>query len=168
MGGRGEVDMRNRGGGEAAEGAGGGGGGETDAGKGETGGGEMDGVAACSDIAGVRAGSGAALAASPLEAGPSQAPPQKPEWTTKGVHCGLGIVIPEKNCMQCIMQESLCLWDPEGHARSCQLCRQLKKPCRRFEEPSEKGKRRVEDCCGFPLYFIIYAPYQTLSLESHC
>ena len=23
-------------------------------------------------------------------------------------------------------------------------------------------------CCGFPLYFIIYAPYQTPSLESHC
>ena len=23
-------------------------------------------------------------------------------------------------------------------------------------------------CCGFPLYFIIYAPYQTPALESHC
>ena len=28
---------------------------------------------------------------------------------------------------------------------SCQLCQQLKKPCQRFEGPSEKGKQRVED-----------------------
>ena len=87
----------------------------------------------------------AALAASLLEAGPSQAPPQKPEWTAKGVHHGLGIIIPEKNCVWCVVWELLCLWDPEGHARSCQLCQQLKKPCRRFEELSEKGKWRVED-----------------------
>ena len=26
----------------------------------------------------------------------------------------------------------------------------------------------MDDCCGFPLYFIIYAPYQTPALESHC
>ena len=26
----------------------------------------------------------------------------------------------------------------------------------------------MKDCCGFPLYFIIYAPYQTPALESHC
>ena len=39
----------------------------------------------------------------------------------------------------------MCRWDPEGHARSCQLCQQLKKPCRRFEEPTEKEKRRAED-----------------------
>ena len=86
-----------------------------------------------------------ALAASPPEAGPSRAPPQKPEWTTKGMHHGPGIVIPEKNCARCVVRVSLCLWDPEGHAWSCQLCRQLKKPCRRFKELGEKGKRRVED-----------------------
>ena len=28
---------------------------------------------------------------------------------------------------------------------SCQLCQQLKKPCWRFEELTEKGKQRVED-----------------------
>ena len=36
------------------------------------------------------------------------------------------------------MWESLCWWDPEGCARSCQLCR-------RFKEPMEKGKWRAED-----------------------
>ena len=87
----------------------------------------------------------AALVALLPEAGPSWAPPQKLEWTAKGAHRGLGIVIPEKNCMWCVVWESLCLWDPEGHTQSCQLCRQLKKPCRRFEEPSEKGKWRAED-----------------------
>ena len=85
------------------------------------------------------------LAASPPEAGPSWPPPQKPERTTKGVHQGLGIVIPEKNCAWCVAWELLCQWDLEGCAQSCQLCRQLKKPCRRFEEPTEKGKWRVED-----------------------
>ena len=79
--------------------------------------------------------------ASPPEAGPSWAPPQKPERTAKGVHWGPGIVIPEKNCAR----ESLCQWDLEGCTRSCQLCRQLKKPCRRFKGLTEKGKRRVED-----------------------
>ena len=54
MGRGGEVDVRNQGGGEAAEGAGGGRGGETDAGKGETGGGETGRTAARSDVAGVR------------------------------------------------------------------------------------------------------------------
>ena len=93
-GGGGEVDVRNRGGGEAVEGAGGGRGGETDVGKGETGGGEMGRAAAHSDVAGVGEGSGA-------EAGPSRAPPQKPEQTTKVVHHGPGIIIPEKNCMWC-------------------------------------------------------------------
>ena len=87
----------------------------------------------------------ATLAASPPEAGPSQAPPQKPERTTKGAHWGLGTIIPEKNCAWCVAWESLCQWDLEGHAQSCQLCRQLKKPCRRFEEPTEKGKQRAED-----------------------
>ena len=86
-----------------------------------------------------------ALAALPPEAGPSQAPPRKPERTVKGAHWGPGIVIPEKSCTWCVALESLCWWDPEGHARSCQLCRQLKKPCRRFEEPTEKGKQRAED-----------------------
>ena len=81
--------------------------------------------------------------ASPPEAGLSRAPPQKPERTVKGVHCGPGIVIPEKNCMR--VRVSLCLWDPEGHAQSCQHSWQLKKPCRRFKEPSEKGKWRAED-----------------------
>ena len=63
----------------------------------------------------------AALAASPPEAGPSQAP-QQPERTVKGVHRGPGIVIPEKNCARCVAQESLCQWDLEECARSCQLC----------------------------------------------
>ena len=84
-----------------------------------------------------------ALAASPP--GLSRAPPQKPEQTAKGAHQGLGIIIPEKNCTWCVGWESLCQWDLEGHAQSCQLCQQLKKPCRRFEELTEKGKRRVED-----------------------
>ena len=87
----------------------------------------------------------AALAASLPEAGPSQAPPQKPERTVKGVDQGPGIIILEKNCVHCVMQETLCWWDPEGRAQSCKLCQQLKKPCQRFEEPSEKGKRRAED-----------------------
>ena len=63
----------------------------------------------------------------------------------KGADQGSGIIIPEKNCMRCIARETLCWWDPEGHAQSCKLCQQLKKPCRRFEEPSEKGKWRAED-----------------------
>ena len=87
----------------------------------------------------------AALAASLPEAGPSQAPPQKPERTTKGADQGPGIIIPEKNCAHCIVQETLCRWDLEGCAWSCKLCRQLKKPCQRFEELKEKGKWRVED-----------------------
>ena len=65
----------------------------------------------------------AALAASPPEAGLSRAPPQKPERTAKGVDQGLGIVIPEKNCARCVARVVLCRWDPEGHARSCRLCR---------------------------------------------
>ena len=48
------------------------------------------------------------------EAGPSQAPPQKPERNMKGVDWGPGIIIPEKNCTCCIMHESLCWWDPNG------------------------------------------------------
>ena len=87
----------------------------------------------------------AALAASPPEAGPSRAPPQKSERTAKGVDQGLGIVIPEKNCVHCVTREVLCRWDLEGCAQSCKLCRQLKKPCWRFEELSEKGKQRAED-----------------------
>ena len=87
----------------------------------------------------------AALAVSPPEAGPSQAPPQKPERTAKGADQGPGIVIPEKNCVCCVVWEILCRWDPEGCARSCKLCCQLKKPCRRFKEPMEKGKWRAED-----------------------
>ena len=145
MGGGGETDTRNQGGGEAAEGSGGGRGGETDAGKGEAGGGETGGTVVRSNIAWVGEGGGAALVASPPEAGPSRAPPQKPKWTAKGAHWGPGIVIPEKNCTQCITQELLCWWDLEGHTQSCQLCRQLKKPCRRFKGLTEKGKRRVED-----------------------
>ena len=68
------------------------------------------------------------LAALPPDVGPSQAPPQKLERTAKGAHRGLGIVIPEKNCTWCVAWELLCWWDPEGRARSCQLCHQLKKP----------------------------------------
>ena len=50
----------------------------------------------------------ALLVVSPPEAGPSWAPPQKPEQTAKGAHRGLGIVIPEKNCTWCVAQELLC------------------------------------------------------------
>ena len=64
----------------------------------------------------------AALVASPPEAGLSWAPPQKPEQTMKGADRRPGIVIPEKNCTHCVMRETLCWWDPEGHARSCRLC----------------------------------------------
>ena len=81
-----------------------------------------------------------ALAVSPPEAGQSWAPPQKPERTVKGAERGLGIVIPEKNCMRCVAWEALCLWGLEGRTWSCRLCQQLKKPCWRFEEPTEKGK----------------------------
>ena len=42
------------------------------------------------------------------------------------------------------MRETLCQWDLEGHAWSCKLCQKLKKPCQRFEEAMEKGKRRAE------------------------
>ena len=87
----------------------------------------------------------AALVASPPEAGPSRAPPQELERTTKGADQGPGIIIPEKNCMRCVAQEMLCQWYLEGCAQSCKLCQQLKKPCRRFEELSEKGKQRAED-----------------------
>ena len=83
--------------------------------------------------------------ASPPEAGPSWAPPQKPERTAKRADWGLGIIIPEKNSTRCVMWESLCQWDLEGCARSCQLCQQLKKPCQRFKELMEKGKWRAED-----------------------
>ena len=62
------------------------------------------------------------LVALPPEAGLSRAPPQKLERTAKGADQGLGIVIPEKNCTQCVARESLCWWDPEGHTWSCQLC----------------------------------------------
>ena len=59
------------------------------------------------------------LAVTPTEAGLSQAPPQKPERTTKGADQGPGIVIPEKNCTRCVAWEMLCLWDPEGRTQSC-------------------------------------------------
>ena len=66
-------------------------------------------------------------------------------WEIEEVDQGPGIVIPKKNCMRCVMWETLCLWDLEGCTRSCRLCRQLKKLCRRFEGPSEKGNWRAED-----------------------
>ena len=83
--------------------------------------------------------------ASPPEAGLSRAPPQKPDRTAKGVDQGPGIIILEKNWAHCVMWETLCWWDLEGHAQSCKLCQQMKKPCWRFEELMEKGKRRAED-----------------------
>ena len=55
----------------------------------------------------------------PPEAGLSQEPPQKPERTAKGADQGPGIIIPEKNCMWCVTQETLCQWYPEGHTWSC-------------------------------------------------
>ena len=93
-----EADAGNQGGREEAEGAQGGGAGAIDAGERETGGGEEGGATAHSNTAWVREGSGVALEASLPEAGPSLAPPQKPEQTTKGVDWGPGIVILEKNC----------------------------------------------------------------------
>ena len=107
-------------------------------------GGKQGRAMAHSSTAWVGEGGGEALAVLPPEAGPSQASPRKPEQTVKGVHWGPGIVIPEKNCMRCVAWELLCRWDPEGRAQSCQLCRQLKKPCRGFEELTEKGKQRME------------------------
>ena len=92
----------------------------------------------CRGTVWVGEGGGVALAVSPPEAGPSWAPPQKPEQTVKGANRGPGIIIPEKNCTWCVTWESLCQWDPEGYAQSCQLCQ-------RFEELTEKGKRRAED-----------------------
>ena len=85
-----------------------------------------------------------ALAASPPEASLSQAPPQKLERTAKGVDQGPGIIIQEKNCACCITWEMLCQWDLEGCTQSCKLCQQLKKPCWRFKESTEKGKQRGE------------------------
>ena len=70
----------------------------------------------------VREGGRVALVALLPEAGLSRAPPQKPKRTAKGADHGPGVVIPEKNCTWCIMWESLCLWDLDGHAQSCQLC----------------------------------------------
>ena len=61
----------------------------------------------------------AALVASPPEAGLSRAPPQKPERTVKGANHVPGIIIPEKNCAQCIAQELLCQWDLDGRTWSC-------------------------------------------------
>ena len=39
---------------------------------------------------------------------------------------------------------------------------------RQNESNDRSQSHSVHHCCGFPLYFIIYAPYQTPSLESHC
>ena len=55
----------------------------------------------------------------PPEAGPSRVPPQKPKHTAEGADLPPGVIIPEKNCMRCIVWESLCLWDPDGHVWSC-------------------------------------------------
>ena len=61
----------------------------------------------------------AALAALPPEAGPSRALPWKHAHTGKGADLPLGVVIPKKNCTWCVTQESLCLWDLDGHVWSC-------------------------------------------------
>ena len=79
------------------------------------------------------------------EAGLSRAPPWKPERSMKGADCHLGIVIPKKNCTQCVMWESLCCWDLDRHVWSCQLRQQLKKPCRRFKGMMAEGKWKAED-----------------------
>ena len=71
-----------------------------------------------------------ALAApSPPKAGPSRTPLGQPERSVRGTKHKLGIVIPEKNCAWCVARQTLSLWKPAGHAQSCQLCQQLKKPC---------------------------------------
>ena len=81
----------------------------------------------------------------PPEAGPSRTPLGQSERSARGAKHEPGIVIPEKNCAQCIARQTLCLWKPARRAQSCQLCWQLKKPCRRFEETVVEGKRKVED-----------------------
>ena len=80
---------------------------------------------------------------SPPEAGQIRAPPRQPERTMKGANHGLGIIIP-KNCAQCIVWGSDYLWEPVGKTQSCQLCQQLKKPCRCLEEPMMERKWRAE------------------------
>ena len=84
------------------------------------------------------------MAPSPPEAGPSRMPLGKPERSTRGAEHEPGIVIPEKNCAWCIARQTLCLWKLARHAWSCQLCRQLKKPCQRFKEMVVEGKQKAE------------------------
>ena len=86
----------------------------------------------------------ALVAPSPPEAGLSRAPPGQPERSARGVDHEPGIVIPEKNCTWCVARQMLCLWKLARRARSCQLCWQLKNPCRRFEEMVAEGKWRAE------------------------
>ena len=81
----------------------------------------------------------AVLVTSPPEAGPSQAPPQKPEWTAKGVDWGPGIVIPEKNCAQCIAVPV----GPRGTYMELLTMSTTQKTM--FEVLLEKGKWRAED-----------------------
>ena len=78
----------------------------------------------------------AALAAPLPKAGLSRAPPRQPERSMKGANHGPGIIIPEKNCAW----KSLCLWELDQHTWSCQLCQQLKKPCRKFRGFTMEGK----------------------------
>ena len=83
-------------------------------------------------------------APSPPKAGPSRAPLGQPERSARGVDHEPGIVIPKKNCIRCIARQTPCLWKLAGHAWSCQLCWQLKKPCQRFKEMVAEGKQRAE------------------------
>ena len=84
------------------------------------------------------------MAPSPPKAGLSRAPSRQPEKSMKGADHGPGVIIPEKNCTQCVVQEELCHWEPTGCTWSCRLCQQLKKLCWQFEETVTEGKWRVE------------------------
>ena len=88
-----------------------------------------------------------ALEASLPQASPSRTTTGKMGQMTGWVKQGPGIVILDKNCAQCVEWETLCMWDPNGHAQSGWLCQQLKKPCRWLETPA-KGKQKVEDVRG--------------------
>ena len=105
---------------------------------------EQRGVQLCGAERAVEQRRVALVALSPPEAGPSRAPPGQPKRSARGVDHKPGIVIPEKNCTWCIARQTLCLWKPARHAWRCQLCQQLKKPCRRFEEMVAEGKWRAE------------------------
>ena len=62
----------------------------------------------------------ATLEAPLSQAGPSRAPLRQPEQTLGGSKKVLGSVSQKKNCTWCVAWKSLCLWDLDGYAWSCQ------------------------------------------------